>query len=592
MVLAQTLLVPPSRRLFAFATLLLLALSMPAGAHPISLTEARVHIAGDEIVVELDVMPEDLVMYYWMRPDERFRFRRDALAQQAEVHTDFLLRYLHIRGSDGARLDGTIESIDLRDLPDEGVHFEDLMAHTIGFTIRYSHPGPVEFVTLSQTFDGDDPAIPAEMTATFFRDGVAIDRAFITHSGAHTAAADSPPIDDEQARERSFLGVTNYSAVYSYVYIRKSEVRHEMLIPLLTLNRFLPVIDRGAERMSVEQQREARDRIGAYFAANTRVHINAEPAGARVDRIDFFGPEIRDFHTSPPEQEVSLFNARVGVILSFPAATTPEEVEIEWLAFPDIPYLRSNIYAYDEERRSFAFNPIHREFVWEGAPPEQTARAAIGPGPAATPAQSSARAAAIFFIAVGAALTLLGLNAGKGGKAGPRAALLVGGPIAIACGGVLWLTTASPRPIDDEDARLVFNHLHTLMYDALANESDEAVYDALALGVSDQLLEDLFLGVVANLRMMSEAGGVRRIDRVEILETELLPAEGRPAPDRFACRSEWTVEGTLEHWGHIHTLKNRYSARFDIRRTDDGWRVTGFRPIDQQQVEVHSRLRR
>ncbi len=570
---------------------IIIALAAPATAHPISLTEARVHIAGDEIVVELDVMPEDLVMYYWMRPDERFLFRRDALEQQAEVHTNFLLRYLHIRGSDGARLDGTVASIDLRDLPEEGVHFEDLMAHSVRFTLRYPHQGPLEFVTLSQNFDGDDPAIPAEMTATFFRDGVAIDRAFITHSGAHTTPADAPPIDDEQARERSFFGVTNYSAVYSYIYIQPGEIRHEMLLPLLTMNRFLTVVERDAERMTVDRQREVRARVGEYFANNTRVLIDGETAEARVDRVDFFGPEIRDFHTSPPEREVSLYNARVGVILSFPAASPPERVEVEWLAFPDLPYFRSNIYAYDEDRRSFAFNPIHPEFVWEGSAPDDPAHAAMSPEPDAVPPppSRSVPAAAIFFMAVGAALSLIGL---KVGKRGPRAAFLVGGPIAFACGGALLLYTASPKPIDEDHADLVFKRLHTLMYDALASRDDEAVYDALALGVSDQLLEDLFLGVVSNLRMMSEAGGTRRIDRVEILKSELLSPEGRSSPDRFACRSEWTVEGTLEHWGHIHTLKNRYRARFEIRHTDEGWRITGFNPIAEEQVEVHSRLRR
>ncbi|TVR99556.1 MAG: hypothetical protein EA423_12500, partial [Phycisphaerales bacterium] len=474
-----------SRGLLALLTAIALALASPAGAHPISLTEARVHIADDEIVVELDVMPEDLVMYYWMRPDERFLFRRDALAQQAEVHRHFLLRYLHVRGSDGTRIDGTVESIDLRDLPEEGVHFEDLMAHTIGFTLRYPHPGPVEFVTISQNFDGDDPAIPAEMTATFFRDGVAIDRAFITHSGAHTTPADAPPIDDEQARERSFFGVTNYSAVYSYIYIQPGEVRHEMLLPLLTMNRFIPVVDPGAERMTVERQREVRASVGEYFATNTRVLIDGEPAEARVDRVDFFGPEIRDFHTSPPEREVSLYNARVGVILSSPAASPPERVEVEWLAFPDLPYFRSNIYAYDENRRSFAFNPIHPEFAWEGSAPDDPARAAMSTeaDAAPPPARRSVPPAAIFFMAVGAAFSLLGF---KVGKSGPRAALLVSGPIAFACGGALWLYTTSPKPIDEDHADLVFTRLHTLMYDALANRDDEAVYDALALGVSDQ----------------------------------------------------------------------------------------------------------
>ena len=42
-----------------------------------------------------------------------------------------------------------------------------------------------------------------------------------------------------------------------------------------------------------------------------------------------------------------------------------------------------------------------------------------------------------------------------------------------------------------------------------------------------------------------------------------------PGPDAegngFTCRTVWTVAGSVGHWGHLHTRRNRYEAVLTVR---------------------------
>ncbi len=44
---------------------------------------------------------------------------------------------------------------------------------------------------------------------------------------------------EKQKRDR--LGIASYSGLYSFLYITRFEVRHELLIPLLSLEQWLPI---------------------------------------------------------------------------------------------------------------------------------------------------------------------------------------------------------------------------------------------------------------------------------------------------------------------------------------------------------------
>ena len=96
------------------------------------------------------------------------------------------------------------------------------------------------------------------------------------------------------------------------------------------------------------------------------------------------------------------------------------------------------------------------------------------------------------------------------------------------------------------------------VYRAFDYHSESDIYDALARSVQGDLLADLYLKIKQGLIMQEQGGAVARVQEVKVIKAE--PVEGK-SQNGFAERVTWQVEGTVEHWGHIHLRVNEYSRR-------------------------------
>ena len=87
----------------------------------------------------------------------------------------------------------------------------------------------------------------------------------------------------------------------------------------------------------------------------------------------------------------------------------------------------------------------------------------------------------------------------------------------------------------------------------------------------------------------SPAGAVARVKRVRITRIALAaPATGA----RLPVDCTWRVTGTVEHWGHIHTRENEYSARIHISTTpEDRGRIVGFEVTGEKRVRFETGVR-
>ena len=62
----------------------------------------------------------------------------------------------------------------------------------------------------------------------------------------------------EEEQRRQNMGITSYSATYTFVYIQNEEVRVEILMPLLTLETWQPVARANTDFLEVAEQLAAR----------------------------------------------------------------------------------------------------------------------------------------------------------------------------------------------------------------------------------------------------------------------------------------------------------------------------------------------
>ena len=142
----------------------------------------------------------------------------------------------------------------------------------------------------------------------------------------------------------------------------------------------------------------------------------------------------------------------------------------------------------------------------------------------------------------------------------------------------------------DDNARAALSEtLLRNVYRGFDYRSESDIYDALAQSVQGPLLADLYLKIKQGLIMQEQGGAVARVKEVTVTKAE--PAQGK-AKDGFAERVTWQVEGTVEHWGHIHTRVNEYTADLGIAPNRGVWKINSLDVVKQSQVRSAVSLRR
>ena len=124
------------------------------------------------------------------------------------------------------------------------------------------------------------------------------------------------------------------------------------------------------------------------------------------------------------------------------------------------------------------------------------------------------------------------------------------------------------------------------VYRAFDFREEEDVYDKLALSVDGELLVDVYLQNRKSMQVQRAGGAQARVREVELLETE-----SNPNPDQqlsYDVRATWSALGTVGHWGHVHTRKNRYQAVVTLSVVDNVWKITGLNLLDEARIDPYS----
>jgi hypothetical protein len=127
------------------------------------------------------------------------------------------------------------------------------------------------------------------------------------------------------------------------------------------------------------------------------------------------------------------------------------------------------------------------------------------------------------------------------------------------------------------------------IYRGFDYRSESDIYDALAQSVAGDLLTDLYLKIKQGLTVQEQGGAVARIKEVKVTKSE---AAADKAEGGFAERVTWQVAGTIEHWGHIHTRVNEYTADLGITPQGGAWKIVSMKVVRQSHVQTAVSLRK
>lgn len=593
------------RSIVLFGLMVLFSLCSLASAHPISMTQTDGYATRTELKISIDLFVEDLFLFHNLQPtDDNYLSKKD-IAEAAEKHKAFLLERFTIRDAEGALIPGKVVKVDLPVMEEKGIPMTDLMLHSLVYRLEYAMPPGTEFLTFSQTMGTTSFGFPAIMMLRLKQEGSDVPyMAEMRTNEPHTIRLDweHPPLPPEASekeweewdakRKEKELGITSYSSVYSFLYVEDYEVRHEILVPLLTLEASVPLVHKDPDFVEVAEQDGAKPAIETYFQKANPIKIDGITVKPTVQRLDFYGLDFKDFAQKADRKRVSVSNARVGIILSYSTKSPPMSVELTWDMFNKYIWgAQTVIFAYDQTH-SQLFSPYQKTYQWTN--PGRPAPVPVDKVSQLLPPlrRWSIPLISASTMGLGLLITLLSF----------RRPVVAGGVMLVS---VVFAAVmlpfgrievqnpfVNPPRLGEAEARSVLETLHKNIYRAFDHHDEQSVYDSLEKSISGPLLEKTYLAVREGLVMQEQGGAVSHVSGVKLVDGKLLPpASGNRDPRAFDMQVVWDVEGTVEHWGHIHTRTNEYEATFTVEPEGDAWKITALDVTGQKRKSFQTRLR-
>jgi hypothetical protein len=599
------------RHICAGVLLLAVVPASSTAAHPISLTQVYAFVTQSKVTVRLEIFAEDLFLFHDLRPNDADFLEPDVIQQGIKRHQSFLRERFTVRDVQGERLEPEALRVKRFEMEPEGIPLADLMQHKLTFEMDYALDEAPEFLTFSQHLADDTRMVPVEMQIHIKQEGAGTPyEAQLDPEEPQTVrfSWDHPPLSADASQQqwdqwyatqkRETLGITSYSTVYSFLYINDHEVRHEILIPLLTLEESVLIARTDGAFLEIAEQDLAAPQIKAFFTAGNPILVDGLEIAPTVQRLDFYGLDFKDFAQRAQRRRVSMASARVGIILSYPLAEPPNAVQLTWDRFNRFIWtINTIVFAYDNiERRTLTRIGMDNVLTWEnpGRPIPQPPK----PVHVTAPPRS---VCSLSLLSLGCLVTMpvLVLLMRRRGAAVWMCLVVVvltGAGAAAAWPITTWQFSnplgARGVPTDDQ-AGEIFVRLHANMYRAFDGSDEERIYDALSVSAEGDFLRELYLQIRRGLEMREQGGALSRVEAVEILEGRKLPTAAEHAADRrsFGYECRWDVRGTVEHWGHIHARTNQYVARFTVEPRDDVWKITAVRLLSERRVALETNVR-
>ena len=571
--------------------------------HPISLSTAVADIYPDHLQVELRILVEDLVLYHQLKADGEQTVSREDLMTASELHRSFLKQYFRVFLKDGEPLPGEITEVDLSEIPETGVRLDQVMEVGVYYYFHLPMEQQPDYLTFTQQFGGSDAPVPSVMDLILLQKGARLDFPVqIGPRSPHSIALDweNPPRNDRtywkerrewmKQRREALLGVTSYSATYAYLYLEPREIRFEILVPLLTLETWLPLQREEADYLSVAEQDAMEKALPGFLQEVCHIHIDGMEITAQLDRLDFFTLDIRDFAKKQERKKVGVANARVGMILSFPTKGNFQSASLEWSFFNEVtPLLNTMTYVFDQPGERFFFTDNERTWQWQSpkhaSGPQVSSWLSLPP----VPSMPTMPLSLLFLLA-----------AFSGGAFALKRNWKIAVPLLVLGGWFGWWnpvwqqmviphpTKEAPLPTPPEQNKIAEVLLRNI-YRSFDYLQDADVYSALSRSADGDYLEKLYLQIKKGLILTEQGGAHSRVRNVQWLESE--PTSHLMRAQSFSLSVKWEITGTVEHWGHIHTRRNAYRAELEVKAVDDEWKLVDLEVLDEDQVESSTQLR-
>lgn len=370
-----------------------------------------------------------------------------------------------------------------------------------------------------------------------------------------------------------------YSAPMSgFIYVENFEVRKEIIVRPKDLQDWLDLGLEGRDTIPVELQADIKQKVGEFLAQHHPVEIDGEPVQGILQSVNFLERTLTSSRVIDPPEILNLDAAVMGTIFVYPRQGLPQTVVMDWdlwnARIQSIP-----VSAVDQAGPMPSFlDPEWRKLEWTNFlqnPIVPTLNVVETP-------MASWRVILYkllpFFLALAVATILwllINIRAHRSrGVPAYLAVLFVGASLAaVQLGG-------NNKPNVDRANAIVGDLLHNI-YRAFDYREESDIYDVLATSVSGELLTDIFLETKRSLVLANQGGAEAKVKDVSLESIEIQPDSSQ---GRFSVKADWTVHGSVGHWGHIHKRSNRYLAELTVAVDNNQWKLQQMSVLQEERL--------
>ena len=379
------------------------------------------------------------------------------------------------------------------------------------------------------------------------------------------------------------------SALMSFLYVEPYEVRHEILTRVRDLENWMDLGLRGDRYIELDELEPLKQRIGEFLLGKNPVRVDGVALKPILDRTNYVKVALTGIQLLERPERLEIDTAIVGVILTYLTDGMPQQVTVDWELFTDqIDQVPAT--ATDPAGPLPTFlTPTDHVLTWTNflkhyqLPTVQTVAVAGSLGEIQIPWASAV-------CGLLAALMVLWMVRRK--RQSRATVLPMIGVMVLIIASVLTyasvrVSVARPSAmageLPPEQARNLLQVLLKNVYRAFDFRDEADVYDKLAVSVSGDLLADIYLQNRRSFAVQQAGGAQAKIQSVEIQDAVAERLDDRPLA--YAITGNWTAQGTVGHWGHVHTRRNRYHAVVTVEATDGAWKITGMQVLEEQRID-------
>ncbi len=370
-----------------------------------------------------------------------------------------------------------------------------------------------------------------------------------------------------------------YSAPMSgFIYVENFEVRKEIIVRPKDLQRWVDLGLEGKDTIAVDMQLPIKQKIGAFLSQHQAVTIDGEALPGILDSVNFLERTLTSSRVIDPPQPLDVDAAVVGTIFVFPTTELPQSVVMDWDLW-DERIQRIPVSAVDQAGPLPTFlEPDWRQLVWTNylKNPEIPSLVPVESPSAAWRVLLAGILPLLLALALGTCLWLL-IKVRRQGSLGAPASLAA---LLIVASVVADNQGESNKPQSERASAIVGSLLHNI-YRAFDYRQEGDIYDVLAQSVVGDLLTDIYLETRRGLVLANQGGAQAKVKNVVL---ESVTVQPDPGEDSFTVEANWTVHGSVGHWGHIHQRSNRYLALLTLVVDEQQWKLANMSVLQEERL--------